>query len=104
MAVNTDGCFLEISLQESAEAPEVTDDSQWSNVVATRAGTVLSVEAQRGRPAVHPGDTVEAGELLIAGLYSRTANPYSPPPEKLYQILGPAPGGVSRLAPTGSFP
>lgn len=97
LAVNTDGCFLEISLQESAEAPEVTDDSQWSNVVATRAGTVLSVEAQRGRPAVHPGDTVEAGELLIAGLYSQEVDPYSPSPEKLYQILGPARGSVTAL-------
>lgn len=97
LSVNTDGCFLEVSLRESLPAPEVVDLEEWSNMVASRAGTVLSVEAERGRPVVSPGDTVEAGQLLIAGLYEQEVDPWSPPPEDPYQVLGPARGNVWAL-------
>ena len=69
LSINTGGCFVEISLRESVEAPEVVDDREWSNMVATRPGTILSIQAERGRPVVSPGDTVEAGQMLSAGLY-----------------------------------
>lgn len=97
LAVNTDGCFLEISLRESLEAPSVEGDDHWSNLVAARAGTVLSVEAERGRPLVRAGDTVEEGQLLVTGLYAQEEDPYSPPPAEPHQILGPARGSVRAL-------
>ena len=43
------------------------------------------------------GETVEAGQLLIAGLYEQKVDPYSPPPENPYQILGAARGSVRAL-------
>ena len=97
LTVNTDGCFLEIALKESQAKPSVEDGKSWSNLVASRAGTVLSVKAERGRPLVEPGDTVEAGEMLIAGLYAQEEDPYSPPVTDPYQILGPARGSVRAL-------
>jgi similar to stage IV sporulation protein len=97
LSVNTDGCFVEVALQEALPAPEVVDDREWSNIVASRAGTVISVEAERGRPEVKLGETVEAGQLLIAGLYQQEVDPYSPVPEELYQILGAARGSVRAL-------
>ena len=97
LSINTGGCFVEISLRESVEAPEVVDDREWSNMVATRPGTILSIQAERGRPVVSPGDTVEAGQMLIAGLYEQEQDPYSPPPEDPYQILGAARGSVRAL-------
>lgn len=97
LSVNTDGCFLEVALQEALPAPEVVDDREWSNIVASRAGTVVSVEAERGRPEVRLGETVEEGQLLIAGLYQQEVDPYSPVPEELYQILGAARGSVQAL-------
>ena len=68
---------MEISLRESLEAPEVVDDREWSNMVATRPGTILSIQAERGRPVVSPGDTVEAGQMLIAGLYEQEPVSYT---------------------------
>lgn len=97
LSVNTDGCFVEVALREALPAPEVVDDREWSNIVASRAGTVLSVEAERGRPEVAMGETVEAGQLLIAGLYQQEVDPYSPVPEELYQVLGAARGSVMAL-------
>ncbi len=97
LSVNTDGCFLEVALRETLPAPEVTDDKEWSNIVAARAGTIVSAEAERGRLEVSLGETVEAGQLLIAGLYEQKVDPYSPPPENPYQILGAARGSVRAL-------
>lgn len=97
LSVNTEGCFVEISLRESLPKPQVADDREWSNIVAARAGTVLSVEAERGRPVVAVGETVEAGQMLIAGLYEQEVDPYSPPPEDPYQVLGAARGSVRAL-------
>ena len=97
LSVNTDGCFVEIALREVLEAPEVVDEEEWSNMVAARAGTVISINAERGRPEVSLGETVEAGQLLIAGLYQQEVDPWSPPPEEPYQVLGAARGSVRAL-------
>ncbi|MGI6255781.1 MAG: sporulation protein YqfD [Acutalibacter sp.] len=97
LSVNTDGCFVEVALREVLSAPEVVDEQEWSNMVASRAGTVISINAERGRPEVEVGETVEPGQLLIAGLYQQEVDPWSPPPEKPYQVLGAARGSVRAL-------
>ena len=97
LAVNTDGCFVEVALRESLPAPEVANSREWSNMVASQAGTIVSIQAERGRPEVSVGDTVVPGQLLIAGLYEQEADPYSPPPEEPYQVLGAARGSVRAL-------
>lgn len=94
VSVNTDGCFAEIAVGEGEEKPEITDDAKWSNMVASRAGTILKVEAERGRPEVHPGDTVQEGDLLISGLYQEEVDPYGPQPDKPLETLGAARGRV----------
>lgn len=97
LSVNTEGCFVEISLREGLSSPQVTDDREWSNIVASREGTVVSIQAERGRPVVELGETVQAGQMLIAGLYVQEVDPYSPPPEDPYQVLGAARGSVQAL-------
>lgn len=94
-AVNTDGCFAEISLREGSQAPEITDDREWSNIVAARDGVILGLEAEHGRPEAEIGDTVRAGQLLISGLYQETPDPYSPPPKELLKMQGAARGSVT---------
>lgn len=93
-SVNTNGCFVEISVSESAKKPEITDDTKWSNITAGRAGTIVAIEAEHGRPEVKIGDTVAEGDLLISGLYQEEIDPYSPPPDDPYQSLGSARGRV----------
>ncbi len=93
--VNTDGCFAEISVREKAVVPEMTDDSEWSNIMAARDGVILGIEAECGRQEVKIGDTVREGELLIAGLYKEIPDPYSPQPAELPEIWGAARGSVT---------
>ena len=98
LAVNEDGCFLEVALHEAAPVPAVEGGREWSNLVASRAGTVVSIQAQRGRQEVAVGDTVTPGQLLIAGLYTvESVHPYGPQPDTPQQTLGPARGSVRAL-------
>lgn len=94
VSVNTDGCFAEVAVQEGERKPEIADDTKWSNIVAVREGTIVAVNAERGRPEVHIGDTVQKGDLLISGLYEEEVDPYGPQPEKPLQTLGAARGSV----------
>ncbi|MCH5353585.1 MAG: sporulation protein YqfD [Acutalibacter sp.] len=93
-SVNTDGCFAEVAVGEKAEKPEINDDLKWSNIVAVREGTILSIEAERGRPEIALGDTVEKGDLLISGLYQERLDPWTPPPKDPVETLGAARGSV----------
>lgn len=98
LSVNEDGCFLEVAVNEADPAPQVVNDREWSNMVASRAGTVLSIQAEWGRPEVSPGDTVQGGQLLIAGLYPvENAHPYGPEQEDPPRTLGAARGSVRAL-------
>lgn len=94
VSVNTNGCFVEIALKESQEKPEVVDDEKLSNIVATREGKVIAMEAHHGRPEVELGETVQEGQLLISGLYPEKVDPYSPPPGTPMTTYGSARGSV----------
>lgn len=94
VSVNTDGCFAQIAVREGAEKPQVDERGELSNIVASREGQVVEIESALGRPEVQPGETVVAGQLLIAGLYQEIPDPYGPQPEKLFQRAGPARGRV----------
>lgn len=94
VAVNTNGCFAEVIVREGERTPEVTDDSKLTNLVAARAGTVVAIEAERGRPEVTLGETVQAGQLLISGSYQEEKDPWSSSPNAPYEQLGAARGRV----------
>lgn len=93
-AVNINGCFAELVVQEGEQTPQVTDDSRLSNIVAQRAGKIIAIEAERGRPEVKLGETVQAGQLLISGSYQEEKDPWSTSPNAPYEQLGAARGRV----------
>lgn len=93
-AVNTDGCHIEIVVKEKAEKPEITDELSLSNIVSTRDGEIVAIEAEQGRPEVKLGETVVKGQLLISGLFEEEADPYGPQPEEPLQVKGAARGKV----------
>lgn len=93
-AVNTNGCFIEVAVGEASPAPEFTGREGWSNMIASRAGTILSVEAELGRPEVKPGEAVEQGQLLISGLYEEQLDPWDPRAANPLRTIGPARGRV----------
>lgn len=94
VAVNTDGCFVEIALKEGEQTPQVADDDVLTNIVAERAGAIVAIEAERGRPEVVLGQAVQAGDLLISGSYQAEADPWSSSPNPPFEHLGAARGRV----------
>ncbi len=95
VGVNTDGCFAEIHVKEAQPQPEPEEREQWSNIVASREGKVVAIEAESGRPEVALGEAVERGQLLISGLYEEEQEPWTEPLPHPYQSVGPARGSVT---------
>lgn len=93
VSVNTDGCFVQVAVKEGTAPPEQEAGQELSNIVASRAGEVVHIEAQQGRPEVRMGQAVVEGQLLIAGVYQEIPDPYNPP-KKLYRVAGAARGKV----------
>lgn len=95
VSVNTDGCYVEVAVKERAPRPEQEQKDEMSNIVASRAGQIVKIEAQDGRPQVELGDTVSEGQLLIAGIYREEPDPWSPQPPEPYHREGAARGSVT---------
>ncbi|MEG0780447.1 MAG: sporulation protein YqfD [Oscillospiraceae bacterium] len=69
IGVNVSGCRAYVQVRERVPRPELISKDKPSNVVATRDGLVIRVQALSGEAQVLPGTTVEQGELLIAGIW-----------------------------------
>ena len=52
---------------KAKEAPEIIDENDYCNIVATKSGTITKIIAQNGTALVKPGDEVEKGQVLIQG-------------------------------------
>ena len=61
------GTNLIIKVVEADEKPEIIDEKDFCNIVATKDGIVTKVKAQNGTPAVAEGNTVKKGDILIQG-------------------------------------
>lgn len=68
LAVNVRGCKAYVQVRERVRAPERVNESAPTNVIAKRAGLVTKVRALDGEKKVLPGTSVQAGQLLIAGV------------------------------------
>lgn len=61
------GTNLIIQLVPADEKPEIIDENEYCNIVATKDGIVTKVQAQNGTPVVKEGDVVKKGDVLIKG-------------------------------------
>ena len=61
------GTNLIIKIAEADEKPEIIDENEYCNIVATKDGIIAKVEALNGTPAVNANDTVKKGDVLIKG-------------------------------------
>ena len=61
------GTNLIIKIAEADEKPEIIDENEYCNIVATKDGIIAKVEALNGTPAVNVNDTVKKGDVLIKG-------------------------------------
>ena len=67
VGIDIKGTNVEVSLVKADEAPEIIDKSEYCNIVATKAGIITSIVTQNGTALVNVGDTVQKGDILIAG-------------------------------------
>lgn len=65
--VNTSGCVATVSVRERTELPPAQDPVGVSSLCAVRDGYIRSITATAGTALVQPGQTVQAGQVLISG-------------------------------------
>lgn len=65
--INTSGCVATISVRERSRERKAEKSDGVSSIIADRDGYILSASASRGRLLVHPGETVQSGQVLISG-------------------------------------
>lgn len=80
ITVNVEGSRVTAIIEETVPPPAVVEDGIPTNLIAAETGFITKVEAQNGNPVVKPGDSVQAGDLLVSGIMdnkvgeSRTAH------------------------------
>lgn len=78
VAINIKGTHIRVSVLERTYLPEIVDTSGYSNVVASRDGIIIDIDAANGTPEVREGDVVYKGELLINSFIKGTNGTYRP--------------------------
>ena len=61
------GTNLIIEIVEADEKPEIINEDEYCNIVATKDAIISKVNAQNGTPVVVEGNTVKKGDVLIQG-------------------------------------
>lgn len=56
-----------VRVVEAEEKPEIIDENEYCNIVATKEGVITKIMAQNGTPLVKEGDLVKKGTILIGG-------------------------------------
>lgn len=56
-----------VKVVEAEEKPEIVDEDEYCNIVATKDGVVTKIMAQNGTPLVKNGDLIKKGTVLIGG-------------------------------------
>lgn len=85
MGINLHGTRLEVIVREAVPQPERVDETGYYDIVAEADGIITHVEAEQGDAAVREGDTVAAGDTLIAGLVTLEPPLYSELPTRYYE-------------------
>lgn len=61
------GTNLKVEIVEAKEKPEIIDEDDICNIIATKDGIITKVIAQNGTATVKEGDVVKKGDILIEG-------------------------------------
>lgn len=69
MSINLIGTHAEIEIKEKALPPQKEYSSDYSNIVASADGVILSTDISRGTSEVKIGSAVSRGQLLVSGMY-----------------------------------
>lgn len=67
MSFNPQGCLLQVDISEAKAAPELPNQQEPCNIVASRDGRIVDIQVFTGNAAVKVGDAVVKGDMLING-------------------------------------
>lgn len=67
IGIDMEGTNIIVSIVKSDTSPEIIKNSDYCNIIAKKPGIITKITAQNGTAVVKPGDTVQKGDVLIAG-------------------------------------
>ena len=67
VGIDIEGTNIKINIVKADEAPNIINNSDYCNIVASKSGVIQKLVAQNGTAIVNIGDTVQKGDVLIAG-------------------------------------
>ena len=67
VGIEVKGTNAIVKVVEAEEKPEIIDEDEYCNIVATKDGVVTKIMAQNGTPLVKEGDLVKKGTVLVGG-------------------------------------
>ena len=67
MGIEIKGTNAIVKVVEADKKPEIINEEEYCDIVATKDAVIVSVEAQNGIPAVKEGELVKKGSILISG-------------------------------------
>ena len=67
IGVEIKGTNAIIKVVEADQKPEIVNEEDYCNIVATKPGIIVKVNAINGTPLVKEGETVKQGSILIGG-------------------------------------
>ncbi len=83
--VYINGSKATVKVFEGAPVPEITDESEGSDIIAGHDGMITSITVKKGYALVSAGDGVTAGEILVSGLVPAKTDEEGNPSE--YRIV-----------------
>ena len=67
IGIDLKGTNVIVKAVKSDEKPDLLDNSDYCNIVASKSGVITKIIAQNGTAVVNMGDEVNEGDILIAG-------------------------------------
>ncbi len=67
VGIDLKGTNIKVNIVKADNSPDIINNSDYCNIIATKAGIITKITAQNGTALVKVGDTIQKGDILIAG-------------------------------------
>lgn len=67
VGIELQGTNAIVKVVEADKKPEIINEEEYCNIVATKPGIIVKIDALNGTPLVKEGDTIKAGTVLVGG-------------------------------------
>lgn len=67
VGIDLKGTNIKVNIVKADDLPEIINHTDYCNIIASKPGIITKITAQNGTALVKAGDTVQKGDVLIAG-------------------------------------